>query len=77
MTGRDLILYILENKLEDEQVFKDGKFIGFLTPSEVAVQQEVGIPTVWAWVMQGRLEGVHVNRSLYIPGNYRLEIKDE
>jgi hypothetical protein len=77
MTGRDLILYILSNGLEDEQIFKDGKFIGFLTPSEVAVQMDVGIPTVWAWVMQGRLEGVHVNRSLYIPANYRLENYDE
>lgn len=77
MTGRDLILYILSNNLEDEQIFKDGKFIGFLTPSEVAVQMDVGIPTVWAWVMQGRIEGVHVNRSLYIPANYRLENYNE
>lgn len=77
MTGRELILYILSNNLEDEQIFKDGKFIGFLTPSEVAVQMDVGVPTVWAWVMQGRIEGVHVNRSLYIPVNYRLESNDE
>ena len=77
MTGRDLILYILENKLEDEPVFKDGKFIGFLTPSEVAVRMDVGIPTVWAWIMHGQLEGVHVNRSLYIPANCKMEKKDE
>ena len=28
MTGRDLIIYILTNNLENEFVFKDGKFIG-------------------------------------------------
>jgi excisionase family DNA binding protein len=77
MTGRDLILYILSNGLEDEPIFKDGKFIGFLTPSEVAEQMDVGIPTVLAWVIQGQIEGVHVNRSLYIPANYTMERKNE
>ena len=41
MTGRDLIIYILENGLEDEPVFKDGKFIGFITTGEAAVQCNV------------------------------------
>ena len=36
MTGRDLIVYIMLNKLEDEQVFKDGKLLGFLTEAEAA-----------------------------------------
>ena len=34
MTGRELILYILSNGLENEPVFKDGKFIGFMTEEE-------------------------------------------
>lgn len=34
MTGRDLILYILMNNLEDEPVFEEGKFIGFVTDVE-------------------------------------------
>lgn len=29
MTGKELILYILENNLEDSEIFKDGKFLDF------------------------------------------------
>ena len=45
VTGRDLILYILSNNLEDEEVFKDGKLIGFLTAWEAAEKMNVGIAT--------------------------------
>ena len=31
MTGRELIVYILENGLENEPIFKNGKPIGFIT----------------------------------------------
>ena len=31
MTGRDLMMLILEYKLEDVEVIKDGKFIWFMT----------------------------------------------
>lgn len=67
MTGRELILYILENHLEDEPVFKNGKFIGFVTPEDVAVRNHVGPATVHAWIHQGRLETEAVREGLYIP----------
>ena len=38
MTGRDLIIYILENNLENEPVYKDGRLLGFLTVTEAAVE---------------------------------------
>ena len=31
MTGRDLIIYILENGLEDKEVLDGGKILGFET----------------------------------------------
>lgn len=71
MTGRDLILYILANNLEDEPVFKDGKFIGFATVSEVAIQTNVGQATVHAWIHQGRLDSFAVKDGIYIPANYK------
>ena len=74
MTGRDLIMYILANGLEDEPVFKDGKFIGFVTPSEVAVKSHVGTATVYAWMHQGRLENVIVNEGIYIPANFKSPV---
>ena len=35
MTGRELILYILQNGLENEEVFKDGIFVGFIPEEEI------------------------------------------
>ena len=68
MTGRDLILYILKNNLEDEQVFdRNGKFIGFMTMYEAAVKFEVGIATVRAWADMHWIDSVKVGDEIYIP----------
>jgi hypothetical protein len=64
-------MYILANGLEDEPVFKNGKFIGFVTPTEVAVKSNVGNATVHAWIHQGRLESVSVKEGIYIPANFK------
>jgi len=80
MTGRDLIIYILENNLQDEPVFKNGRFIGYVTPEEVAVKTEVGTATVHAWMHQGRLDSVAVKEGVYIPANFQsplLSIRKE
>ena len=69
MTGRELIVYILQNGLEDEPVFKDGKFVGFATAEEAAVKKEVGIPTIRTWLELGFLDGVSVRPGIYIPAN--------
>lgn len=67
MTGRDLILYILANGLEDKPVFEDGKFIGFVTIGEAAEKLGVGIATVSVWISQKRLESAVVGDTIYIP----------
>ena len=69
MTGRELIMYILENNLENEQVFKDGKLLGFLTVEEAAAKFEVGTATVRTWVCLGQIEFVWFDGTLYIPEN--------
>lgn len=69
MTGRELILYILSNGLEDEQVFENGKFIGFITAGEAAAKMNVGIMTVHVWVSQKKLYGIMVGDTLYIPAD--------
>ena len=66
MTGRDLIVYILQNNLEDEPVFKDGKFIGFVTDVEAAKNMGVGVATIHAMIEQGMLEGVQINNIVYV-----------
>lgn len=76
MTGRELILYILSNGLEDEEVFKDGKFIGFLTAGEAAAKMNVGVATIYVLVSQKKLSGVLVGDTLYIPANAIREGND-
>lgn len=74
MTGRDLILYILSNGLENEEIFKNGKFIGFMTAEEAAVKLNVGVATIYSWVTMGMLEGVMIAGALYIPANAKSPI---
>lgn len=72
MTGRDLIIYILANGLEDESVFKDGKFIGFITVSEAAVKMDVGVETIYAWIGQGRLKHIDIGGKYLIAADCEL-----
>ena len=67
MTGRDLIIYIMENNLEDTPIFENGRLLGFLTIEEVAVKANVGQATVRAWIDQGRIDAVHIYDNYYIP----------
>lgn len=67
MTGRDLIIYILENHLEDRPVVENGKFIGFITVDEAAVKFDVGPATIQAWVTLGIIPGIQIGDSVYIP----------
>ena len=76
MTGRDLIVYILENGLENEPVLKDGKFIGFVTASDVAMRLNVGVATVYAWICQQQIPAVFVDGMLYIPADFKLSIDE-
>lgn len=69
MTGRDLIIYILQKGLEDELVYEDGRLLGFMTAMEAAVKFEVGVKTIHVWVDVDMLEGVKIGNVLYIPAN--------
>ena len=71
MTGREMILYILANNLENESVIKDGKLVGFLTLDEVAVRLNVGAATVYAWITQKKLDYVIIGGQMFIPDNFK------
>lgn len=70
MTGKDMIIYILSNNLENEPVFKDGKVMGLLSIDEVAAKMDVGVATVQAWIMQGWMDCVLIGEAIYIPANF-------
>jgi hypothetical protein len=74
MNGRDLIMYILKNNLENEPVFKDGRFLGFLSCAEFAEQWDVGEETVRLWFNLGYVDGIVIYDELYIP--YNAEINE-
>ena len=69
MTGRDLILYILENHLEDKPVFEDGKIIGLLSCGELAQYYGVGGATVQAWIKEKMIDSVKISGGVYIPAS--------
>ena len=69
MTGRELIIYILKNDLENEPVFKDGKFIGFITVVEAARNLNVGIATIYTWISQGLVDCLVIGGIVYIPAD--------
>ena len=67
MTGRELIIYILENNLEEEPIFEDGRFIGFMTVEEAAERMDVGVATIIAWIALGKLDHLLIGTKFYIP----------
>lgn len=66
MTGRELILYILENGLEDEPVMQGGKFVGFMSGIEAAAKFNVGMATIDLWASKGLLPATFMC-SMLIP----------
>lgn len=69
MTGRELILYILNNGLENEEVIKGGVMVGLISEEKVAARFGVGIATVRTWVTLGKLKGIRVGNDLMFLNN--------
>lgn len=67
MTGRELIIYIMANHLEDELIFKDGRLVGFMTVEEAAVKFDVGTGTIRTWCKRGKLKSAKIFGEVFIP----------
>ena len=78
MTGRELIMYILENHLEDEPVFQNGTFIGYVSDVKFAEMLGVGVATVRAWIMMGRIkDAIMFGDAMFVPAIYINTLKSE
>jgi predicted transcriptional regulator len=77
MTGKDLILYILENDLENSPVYENNKFIGFMTVDEVALKLNIGVAAVCALIEREVLNHICVGNTLFIPANFNEERKKD
>lgn len=75
-TGRDLIIYILKNNLEDKPIYKDGKLLGFVSVYEAATIANVGVNTIFAWLQLGRIEGVVIGGELFIPADFKSPLEN-
>ena len=71
MTGKELILYILQNDLENEIVIEDGVFVWLMNEEEAAVKFGVGVATVKAWHVCGMLKGTKIGDHLYFLRNVK------
>ena len=64
MTGKELIIYILQNDLENEEIFKDGVLVGFMDEHEAAINYGVGVETVKLWYKRGLLNGTEIGNRI-------------
>ena len=69
MTYGDLIVYVIQNNLVNEEVFQNGRLAGFMTVPEAAVKFGVGEATVRAWRNEGMLDYIYFNGVTFIPAN--------
>lgn len=72
MTGKELILYILQNNLENTIVLEDGFFVGFMTEKEAAAKFNVGVATIQAWYNCKMIRGMKIGDVLY----FRKDVAD-
>ena len=69
ITGKDLIIYILKNDLENENI----EYIltqTFLTKERVAIRLGVGVETVKTMAQLDLLPSIMINGELYIFNDY-------
>lgn len=68
MTGREFMIYILENHLEDTIIVPDEKFlVNFMSKGEAAEMFGVGLATLHAWIEFGLVPTVTIKGIVYIP----------
>lgn len=67
MTGRDLIIYILKNGLEDKEVFDGENMLGFETLTEAASRNNCGEASILVLCQMHHIPIVNINGKSYIP----------
>lgn len=68
MTGRELIIYILKNNLEDAELFSssDSLMPFFITVEEAAVKWNTGKATLKALIEIGKLKGIRIGERYFV-----------
>ena len=66
MTGRQLIIFILENNLENIEIVDAGKLKGVMTLDKAAVKWDTGVHTLKALFSMGKIPGIEIDGTIYI-----------
>jgi hypothetical protein len=66
MTGRELIIYILENHLENEEIFKNDEILGLMVIEEAAAKTGVGVESINAMIKLGWLKTITVGDKTFV-----------
>lgn len=70
MTGRELIIYILENGLEDVEIFSEGFYYPlFITPEAAAIKWGCGPATIKAMIEIKKVKGAKHKSEYYVLAN--------
>lgn len=69
MTGRELIIYILENGLEDAEIFTEEFSPLFITPEAAAIKWGCGPATIKAMIDMKKIKGVKYLSVYYVLAN--------
>lgn len=78
MTGRELVVFIMENHLEDTTIFDGNMLPGLMTLDEAAVKWNSGRNTLKALFEMGKIPGVIIDEKIYIHENTKNPFgKDE
>ena len=77
MTGKDLIIYILKNDLEDKPVYANGKLLGFMNVHEAAAKMNVGVATIFTWLGMGKLSAIAIGSEIFIPMDAESPMKEK
>ncbi len=76
MTGRELIIFIVTNHLEDEYIIENGVFPGFITVEEAAVMWHTGRAIIKGLYKRNKVKGLVVDGEIYIYKNQSNPFKD-
>ena len=72
MTGKEFIIYILENDLVDKPIFEDDKIAGLLTVTEAAAKLNVGKATMITYAAMALVDIVEFRGIIFIIDNDKL-----
>lgn len=73
MTGKELIIYILENDLLDKSMFDCDNVVGLLSVSEAAIALGAGNATILAHIKIGTIDTVRVGKMDFVIDNDKFK----